>query len=992
VFPDFAATNRTIGTNTDAVLISLSPIAIIASTKAPTTDDVTTGIVNAIKAVISSSGVSIAEISCVIIGTTHFVNAVVQRSRHLQRVAVIRLCGGGAFGSRVPPFVDFPPDLRKKIQSKTYFCQGGHQIDGSEISSVDEAEIKRIADQLVADGDTNVVVASIYSPLNAAHEEKVGRILQERMEEQLAKSSNKRKARVTLSHRISSLGFLARENASILNATLRPLAEATIKGFLRATEGIFEKSACPLFLTQNDGSVLQAAEAMDLPIRTFNSGPTNSIRGGAFLWNAAGKEAERTQTSDALVVIDIGGTTSDSGLLLPNGLPRMSSVMSYVGGVRTNFALPAVESIGLGGGSVVREGLSPTVGPDSVGHELLTKGRLFGGSTLTATDIMSARSKGHLEVGDPTLLADIPQQVIDAAEATMRRIIEGLVDRTKIQRGEVDVLIVGGGAMIINPEKPLAGVRNVRKVKGGEVANAVGAAISQVAGLADKVIDTSHITIKEAKEQVIRLAVDSAIKNGAKPATIEVVEITVLPVQYVDAKARIVVRAMGDLDTVVSRQCLSPATSKDSTEEPDLEPNNFKSADAYSEATQEAVHEDLSLYRPEVVNNEWILSVTDLYLISIGCKILGCGGGGESYYEYLKSKTILETSPGCLRVIDPRSLADEATVGWTGDMGSPEVSLERMEADECTSAQSELMRFLQIPRVDAMVALEIGGANGLVNLGVAASNAVPTVDADYMGRAYPTMWQTTANVYDLSGRGLSSVPAAIASGDGSFMLMSQVKTDKLVDRALRAACVEMGCRAGYAARPQTGAMVREQAVANTISLAWRLGRAVQMEKNIADIAQTIIEAAGGNKSARKIAEGKVVSVERVLKTGHTYGTLEVDGHAADGSSGLFRIPFKNENIYVEAISSTATSHDSHVLVSVPDLIIVLDAETGYGLSIADYKYGLKVVIIAMAASPRWTDTARGIELGGPASMGFEKVDYRPVGVYSRPRSVIEEYR
>lgn len=321
-------------------------------------------------------------------------------------------------------------------------------------------------------------------------------------------------------------------------------------------------------------------------------------------------------------------------------------------------------------------------------------------------------------------------------------------------------------------------------------------------------------------------------------------------------------------------------------------------------------------------------------------------------------------------------------------MGSPEVSMERMEADECTSAQAELMRFLSLPAIDAMVALEIGGGNGMVNLGVAASNAVPIVDADYMGRAYPTMWQTTANVYDLSGRGLNLVPSAIASGDGTFMVMSQVKTDKLVDRALRAACVEMGCRAGHAGRPQSGAMVREQAVANTVSLAWRLGRAVRMEKNIADIAATIIEAAGGGKRARKIAEGKVVSVERVLKTGHTYGTLEVDGHAADGSSGLFRIPFKNENIYVEA---TSPSTDSHVLVSVPDLIIVLDAETGHGLSIADYKYGLKVVIIAMAASPRWTDTKRGIELGGPASMGFNDVEYRPIGVYSRPRSVIEEY-
>lgn len=130
--------------------------------------------------------------------------------------------------------------------------------------------------------------------------------------------------RITLSHRISSLGFLARENAAILNATLRRLAERTIYGFEQAMQDIFQGSPCALYLTQNDGSVLSASDAVDLPIRTFNSGPTNSIRGGEFLWRTAstatdGGQAER---EDALVVIDIGGTTSDSGLLLPNGLPE----------------------------------------------------------------------------------------------------------------------------------------------------------------------------------------------------------------------------------------------------------------------------------------------------------------------------------------------------------------------------------------------------------------------------------------------------------------------------------------------------------------------------------------------------------------------------------------------------------------------------------------------------------------------------------------------
>ncbi|KAK5539030.1 hypothetical protein LTR23_006844, partial [Exophiala sp. CCFEE 6169] len=269
------------GTNTDAVLISLSPTQIIASHKAPTTPDVTTGIAEAVHAVVTASNVPLSAISCVIIGTTHFVNAVVQRSPSLQRVGVVRLCGGAedGFGLGVPPFVDFPKDLRRLIATQPFFCQGGHQISGSEISPIDEAELKHVAEELVKARIFNVVISGIYSPLNAAHEFRASKILIDRMTELCTESGLPHRPRFTMSHLISSVGFLARENASILNAALRPLAERTISGFQRAMQDIFLGDPCTLYLTQNDGSVLSAPDAIELPIRTFNSGPTNSIRG-----------------------------------------------------------------------------------------------------------------------------------------------------------------------------------------------------------------------------------------------------------------------------------------------------------------------------------------------------------------------------------------------------------------------------------------------------------------------------------------------------------------------------------------------------------------------------------------------------------------------------------------------------------------------------------------------------------------------------------------
>ncbi|KAL3443378.1 hypothetical protein BJX65DRAFT_199400 [Aspergillus insuetus] len=982
------------GTNTDAVLIALDSMSIIASHKSPTTPDVTTGITNAVRTVIDAANVSLPSIGCVIIGTTHFVNAVVQRSPALRRVAVIRLCGGpeDGFGRGIPPFIDFPSDLRSCIEfDRHYFCHGGYQISGEEISSVDEDEIRRVAVELVADGIENVVISGMYAPLNHAQEFVVRDIL---LKEMLPHKKSGFKPRITLSNEVSGLGFLARENAAILNATLRPLAEKTIYGFRKAMHDIFKGSPCTLYLTQNDGSVLGAEEAVDRPIRTFNSGPTNSIRGGEFLWRAAVKASgeEQQARTEPLVVIDIGGTTSDSGLLLPNGLPQMSSITGLVGGVRTNFALPAVESIGLGGGSIIREteagGL--TVGPDSVALELLQKAKLFGGNYLTSTDIVAA-SGVHTPtepnpfrgMGDPARLADVTPKMVSQAREVMRRMIAELVDRTKTQKGDVDVLIVGGGAPIIRTDEPLAGVRTLRTVQGAEVANAVGAAISRVSGVIDTVVDTSSQTVKQAQEVVSKLAIEQAINNGAKPETIQIAEVTMLPIQYVDAKARIVVRAVGELSIVSQGQ--SVAGPLDPFEEEEQQGTN-KTIASNPQSVPEAPI-DIQTYRPVIKDKQWIISSTDLDLIAQGCKVLGCGGGGDPYQEYLKVSALIRDKPGSVKVVSPDYLPDNATVGWTGCMGSPEVSMERLENDECRKAHEELIRVTGLPATSGFVALEIGGGNGVVNLGVAASFGAFCIDADYMGRAYPTAWQITPNVYG-TPKGEALVPMTIASGDGSFVTMTSSRTDKLVDKILRASCVEMGCRAGSAGPPKTSKTVREQAITNTVSLAWWIGRAIALERNIADRASRIIDEVGGPESAAILGEGKITSVERVLKTGHTYGVLEVDGTLKDGRKAVLKVPFKNENAFVEAV---LPSGESRILASVPDLIAVLDAETGSGLGTPEYRYGLKVMIIAIAASPRWTDTARGMALGGPGSMGFEDIKYVPIGKYSEPRSVIDAF-
>ncbi len=272
----------------------------------------------------------------------------------------------------------------------------------------------------------------------------------------------------TISHRrtVAGVGILARENATILNASILRFAKRTINGFKRAMKRLDLK--CPLYLTSNQGQLLSSKEAMSFPIQIFASGATNSIRGASFLSSAA-------KLTESRYVVDIGGTTTDIGCLLPSGFPRLASASTEIGGVRVNFAMPQVESIGLGGGSLVHVPENPegrfSIGPDSVGQALREKSKCFGGDSLTATDIMVAA--GEAKIG--SLTPEVLPATIDAAKAKMKIMIEDHIDRMKTSPEPCQLLLVGGGAFLC--PSTLVGVASIEIPLHAGVANAVGAAV-----------------------------------------------------------------------------------------------------------------------------------------------------------------------------------------------------------------------------------------------------------------------------------------------------------------------------------------------------------------------------------------------------------------------------------------------------------------------------------------------------------------------------------
>ncbi|KAH6638348.1 hypothetical protein C7974DRAFT_333408 [Boeremia exigua] len=975
------------GTNTDGVIIDPARSieadkGIVAWHKAPTTADPSHGIADAITTMFKTASVDPSSVASVTIGTTHFVNAVVTRdSSRLSPVAVLRL--SGPFSKHAPPCVDWPASLRKIILAHYALVKGGLEIDGSLISDIKEQEIVEQCKIIKEKGIKSIVVNGVFSPIDTIE-------LQEQRAAQIIKRELGEQVDIVLSKTVANLGFLERENAAILNASILSFARKTIAAFQAPIKQLGLE--CPVFITQNDGTILSGEAASRLPIRTFSSGPTNSMRGAAFL---VGKQ----ENNEAMMVVDVGGTTTDVGLLLANGFPRQQAAYSELSGVRMNFSYPDVKSIGLGGGSLVRRvGGKIQVGPESVGYRLPEKALVFGGDVPTATDYTVA---GSLEVtiGKPEhVRGKLDESEIAEFKEETKAMLERIVDTMKTSPEDVPVLLVGGGA-VVAPDR-LKGASRVIKPRWSGIANAIGAAMARVSAVVDTVKSTEKQSEKELLVEISAEAKRRTIEAGALADSVNIVEIEALPLQYVADKTRFIVRAAGDFDfsraqdfanlelTKVDEDATSVNTAHDA-----ITPASIKDTTFENDAVPEV---DIAGYKPKIVAREWWISETDLDWITIGCYILGTGGGGSPYSTMLRVRGILQAG-GTIRVVSPDDLKDKDLIGSGGGAGSPTVGIEKLSADEMMDAQNSLYELFKGGRATHVIPIEIGGSNGLQGLVLAASTNmnVPCVDGDWMGRAYPTKWQTTPVVF--GEREIVFAPVCVADGNGNTLYMPTAQSDLKVEQVIRSALSQMGSAVGTADAPVTGEETKRWAVEHTMSLSWRIGREVaraRKENRIDSVAESIIDAVGGPDTGRVLFKGKIVGVERKLWMGHVYGEVIIEGTEAQ-FSGKVKIPFKNENIAAIRMhdgqeSKTGEERNEDVLAIVPDLISVIDAQNGEAIGTPEYRYGLLVLVIGITASERWT-SPKGVEIGGPSAFGLTHLEYKPLGRFVKPVSVIDEF-
>ncbi|MDO8431638.1 MAG: hydantoinase/oxoprolinase family protein [Candidatus Binatus sp.] len=494
------------GTNTDAVLVSEG--RVVAWAKVPTTPDIRGGIVDALDKVAGTH-----RIKRVHIGTTAFTNALVER-RELAPAAAIRV--GKPVSESLPPMSDWPDDLRSVARNPIFFVNGGREFDGRAIGALDREEIAEVARNVASSNISQVAVTSVFGTSYPEDEIRIAEWIREANPE----------LEVSLAHRIGRFGILERENATLLNAMLRPLAARTIAAYREAVPA-------NLLISQNDGTVLRSTSAAELPIFTVASGPTNSLRGAAILGALA----------DA-IVFDVGGTTTDAGVLR-GSYPQPAGLDLSIAGVRTNFRMPDLCSIGIGGGSLI-DASTGAVGPKSVGYRLTEEALAFGGSTLTLTDI--ALAAGRIEIGDRSRVKHLDSELITRVDSHLRTRLARLLENYERIGQQLPIILVGGGASLIEDLLRELG-RVVMRPPHASVANAYGAAMAQVGGEADMTFASAGISRAEALSQVEKEAHRRAREAGASAGSIVTVELEEAALSYLAGDAlRVRARAIGDIE------------------------------------------------------------------------------------------------------------------------------------------------------------------------------------------------------------------------------------------------------------------------------------------------------------------------------------------------------------------------------------------------------------------------------------------------------------
>lgn len=342
-------------------------------------------------------------------------------------------------------------------------------------------------------------------------------------------------------------------------------------------------------------------------------------------------------------------------------------------------------------------------------------------------------------------------------------------------------------------------------------------------------------------------------------------------------------------------------------------------------------------------------TVSDL---ALGATLLGTGGGGDPRIGALMAQAAVREH-GSVRVAGPAEVGDDGVVVPVAMIGAPTVILERIPGGHELDLVLDGFERLHRQRVIGTMPIEAGGINSTIPIVLAARRGLPLVDADGMGRAFPEVQMVT-----LGAGGAKAWPLVLADESSNVVSISAARDNASAERLARAAVVAMGGSAVVAHYAVSAAHLRAWAVPHSVSLAVAIGRALRRARADGD---DPIEAIAPVCGATRLFTGQVIDVQRSTQAGFVRGRLTLKGLDAD-SGRCAEVDFQNENLVVRTEES--------VLAAVPDLISLVEADSGQPLTTEGMRFGLRVLVVGIPSSPVWW-RPEALPLVEPRAFGYD---------------------
>ncbi|CAH0528990.1 DUF917 domain-containing protein [Vibrio hippocampi] len=348
--------------------------------------------------------------------------------------------------------------------------------------------------------------------------------------------------------------------------------------------------------------------------------------------------------------------------------------------------------------------------------------------------------------------------------------------------------------------------------------------------------------------------------------------------------------------------------------------------------------------------------------IALGATVLGTGGGGDPYSGALMAKAAINNATKPVELLALEQVEDDWLTVPSSMIGAPTVAIEKINSQSQMLVAFEAMEQTLNEQIQATFPIEVGGFNSLIPILVAAQKGIPVVDCDAMGRAFPESQMVTFFLDDLP-----SAPNTLADEKGNVVVLHPID-GVWSERFARPITEQMGGSAAMCDYPMKGINLKRSALPATLTKAMQIGAAIrQANETGANAVEAVMDIVAGHR----LISGKIMDIDRNTSGGFVTGGLRIDklNTSTHQQPDSIFVHFQNELLVAHCGELASDMSQASLLAATPDLISILDHETGHPITTEQLRYGQRVDVIAYPCDQKWR-TPKGIEVAGPGYFGY----------------------